>query len=957
MRKFVFRAMTTLLFAFFLFANANAQLLVEDFNFTGLLTNNGWSVTSGGGTQSIETTAGLSYTGYPGSGVGNAAGVDNNGEDVNKQFATLTSGTVYYSSLLNVSNAVAGYFLHLGTGTSAFAARIFVQPSTTAGKINFGFSNSSTATYSTTDFDPSTTYLLIVKYEVSTTGNASMWIIPSGIPADETSAGTALLTATGSGQATISGIYLRQYNASQNITVDGIRAGTSWTDLFPVSGSPILSASPSSLSGFTYVVGSGPSSSQSYNLSGSDLDPASGNITVTGSTNYEVSTDDVSFSSSVNVAYTGGALSSTPIYVRLKSGLSYGLYNGENVTNSGGMATTQDVTCNGEVISSLPITENFNYTTGSNLTDNGWIAHSGAGNLPIMVNSSPLTYSGYVNSGLGKSVALTAPDTLSAEDDKRVFSNVTSGSVYASFMVNVSSVTDSSVYYLHFGEGNSTSLFFAKVFIKNNGSNFAFGVAKRNNSDAVFTASSYSLNTTYLLVVKYTFNSGTTTDDEVKLWVNPALNGTEPASDLTQTDGGTDANDISFLALRQGAFGPALSFGGLRVATTWLPAAPGGNFSVSYLIQAGWNLVSFPGIHPNSMDRDTLYRFRDPAADVFWFDGAMYVAENPLSVGKAYWMRHGAQRLYNWNGTVQSGVLYPQLSQATVVPFAGVAGWNLVGAYDYTAQVNDLTTSPSGLINGFPFSYSPGFGYQPASSLQPSYGYFVNMTGAGDIIFPPRPSAPPKLNNEEIFKSEWAKIIIKDAEGKQYTLYATNGNAQLEKFILPPKPPVGLFDVRFTTDKMVEDLSTEKTFELSGVEYPVTISVSGMNASIKDAVTGQYVNTQIMDGNQIVISNSAVNKLTISTDVVAPVEYQLAQNYPNPFNPSTTIKFSLAKDGFVTLKIYDAIGNEVSTLVNEQRQQGNYEIDFSALSLSSGVYFYKIQSGEFTATRKMLLLK
>jgi len=88
-----------------------------------------------------------------------------------------------------------------------------------------------------------------------------------------------------------------------------------------------------------------------------------------------------------------------------------------------------------------------------------------------------------------------------------------------------------------------------------------------------------------------------------------------------------------------------------------------------------------------------------------------------------------------------------------------------------------------------------------------------------------------------------------------------------------------------------------------------------------------------------------------------PTTYELAQNYPNPFNPSTTIKYQLPKDGIVTLKVYDILGSEVATLVNEQKTAGRYEVSFNASQLASGVYIYRLQSGEYISSRKMMLLK
>lgn len=90
-----------------------------------------------------------------------------------------------------------------------------------------------------------------------------------------------------------------------------------------------------------------------------------------------------------------------------------------------------------------------------------------------------------------------------------------------------------------------------------------------------------------------------------------------------------------------------------------------------------------------------------------------------------------------------------------------------------------------------------------------------------------------------------------------------------------------------------------------------------------------------------------------------PSAFQLYQNYPNPFNPNTTIKFSLSKDEITTLKIYDILGREIATLVNEPKQAGEYQVEFNAskYGLSSGIYFYQLKSGNFTSTKKFVMIK
>ncbi len=90
---------------------------------------------------------------------------------------------------------------------------------------------------------------------------------------------------------------------------------------------------------------------------------------------------------------------------------------------------------------------------------------------------------------------------------------------------------------------------------------------------------------------------------------------------------------------------------------------------------------------------------------------------------------------------------------------------------------------------------------------------------------------------------------------------------------------------------------------------------------------------------------------------LSPDAYSLSQNYPNPFNPSTTIKFSVAKNGFVSLKVYDILGNEVETLINEFVNRGNYNVEFNGAGLASGIYFYKLQTDGYSAVKKLMLLK
>ncbi|MEO8446194.1 MAG: T9SS type A sorting domain-containing protein, partial [bacterium] len=97
--------------------------------------------------------------------------------------------------------------------------------------------------------------------------------------------------------------------------------------------------------------------------------------------------------------------------------------------------------------------------------------------------------------------------------------------------------------------------------------------------------------------------------------------------------------------------------------------------------------------------------------------------------------------------------------------------------------------------------------------------------------------------------------------------------------------------------------------------------------------------------------------LTNEIEIGIPKSYNISQNYPNPFNPSTKIDFDLPADGNVSLSLFDNSGRLVSTLVNDFRTAGYYTIDFNASNLSSGIYFYRIQTNDFTKVLKMTLIK
>ena len=122
-----------------------------------------------------------------------------------------------------------------------------------------------------------------------------------------------------------------------------------------------------------------------------------------------------------------------------------------------------------------------------------------------------------------------------------------------------------------------------------------------------------------------------------------------------------------------------------------------------------------------------------------------------------------------------------------------------------------------------------------------------------------------------------------------------------------------------------------------------------------------YINSHFNSGNEqfnlLFYNPDSVTITSVSTDLLSTIEFNLLQNYPNPFNPSTSIEYRVTSNEYVSLKVFDLLGNEVATLVNESKLPGSYQVSFDASGLASGIYFYRLQTGSYSQSRKMIILK
>lgn len=218
------------------------------------------------------------------------------------------------------------------------------------------------------------------------------------------------------------------------------------------------------------------------------------------------------------------------------------------------------------------LSEDFNYT--DSLSKNGWTAVSGAGTNSFIANATGLVKTGYANSGIGNAVNMT----FSGEDSKKDFSTaVTSGNLYASFLMNIKTAAKTAGSYVTgFTSGATGSNYNLRYYIKSDSAGgFYLGIG-RGTTPATYSTNHYTANTTYLVTMKYGYNATATANDTVAFYVHPtaSVTLTEPTTYTVNNLGvgtGSDATTINAFFLRQGTASDSISLtiDGIRVATTW----------------------------------------------------------------------------------------------------------------------------------------------------------------------------------------------------------------------------------------------------------------------------------------------------------------------------------------------------------------------------------------------------
>jgi len=304
---------------------------------------------------------------------------------------------------------------------------------------------------------------------------------------------------------------------------------------------------------------------------------------------------------------------------------------------------------------------------------------------------------------------------------------------------------------------------------------------------------------------------------------------------------------------------------------------------------------------------------------------------NPLTQGVFVWkiQSNNYGTLLHADGKTWSG--YPQITQG--VPYPGT------GKVKVLSPWSDTRTSPAWVPNT-----KPSLNVGMEITNQSTGWYMIDF-----FVATPENASPSKPQNLTVTVS---------ANFHPYLSWTVNTEPDLNSYIVDKyvtSPP----GWQYLTTRSSSQNYYEDPNETICVPPPGQQCESGhwIRYRVKAVDNTQKVSVP-SDSVMQMVSGGAPDKISVDPpSSEKPTEYSLMQNYPNPFNPTTTISYSVPKNGLVTLKVYDILGTEVADLVNEVKEEGIYYVTFNASELPSGIYFYTLTSGNFMATKKLILLK
>jgi hypothetical protein len=367
---------------------------------------------------------------------------------------------------------------------------------------------------------------------------------------------------------------------------------------------------------------------------------------------------------------------------------------------------------------------------------------------------------------------------------------------------------------------------------------------------------------------------------------------------------------------------------------------------VAFTVVDRWNLVSVP---VTVTDYTKASLFPSSVSPAFGFESG-YSQRDTLEIGKGYWLKFGTAQALEIPGI-------PVVRETIDVK----SGWNLVGSLAFPVQVAGIVEEPPGIISSPFYGYEPG--YAVSSQLQQGKGYWVKASADGQLILDTT-AVPGSEASAGVPGTSRCRLIIQDADGNRQTLYLAAEEAVPAEYELPPVPPEGSFDVRFSTGRMLERVSGEAIGILvSSAHYPLVVSwdmtstepIMLMSGSTKVKLSGS--------GSMQVRNTGERISVYRSSDAGIPTKYALDQNYPNPFNPTTMISYEVPVTSYVTVGVFNVLGQRVATLVDGTEEAGRHRVQWDAVS-PSGVYLLRMVargleqgSNLYSGEKKMLIMK
>jgi hypothetical protein len=553
---------------------------------------------------------------------------------------------------------------------------------------------------------------------------------------------------------------------------------------------------------------------------------------------------------------------------------------------------------NGEAFAQL-LVEDFDYgaTSGDLITiTSNWTAHSGTG-LPVQYQPSGLTYSGYEGSDIGGSISFDCGSGSRQDINAQLSESVTtSSSIYVSLLVNLTAAGTND-YFFHLGPSALGTTFRARIFARDtsSGAGWVLGLSKSSEGATQDTSNILNYNQTYLIVIKYEFNTSAGDDDQVTLYAyDTGVPTSEPGSPIVTIGPigagvSSDPSDIGSIAIRQGSSSTSGIIDGIKVGTNW-------NFA-----SKAYNTFIIDSLRVNDSNGSPV-RLNDTVNTT-----GIVTAVLELGTGTS-----GPGAIQNDNvGISILGNAFTQTQGLKRGDSVLAENWKLT-------QINGLTE----------------LSYTSTSN--------VKILSSGHKVIPLVVTIPEIKSQDFIGVERYESRLIQ---------------INNVRFVQS-----GVFDLGTSSDAIYQIFSGSDTLDLQIVKS--NESLLGKNIPTSDlnivGVLTQYCSSAPYTGGyQLLPRDSAdITTLTSVEDNEGKlVKYQLYQNYPNPFNPSTIISYYIPKEGNVVLKLYNILGQEIKTLVNERQSAGQYSIKFFASNISSGIYFYRLTSGNFSFSKKMILMK